>query len=216
MKDDMNKKFIFIHIPKTAGITIRNILSKYDTYQFKNNYTGHKCDANWWFNHLGEHEFNKNFLFTTIRNPFDRLVSIYFYYLNGGNQGAEDKKFGEIFPNNFKDFILDIDNIDYVNRHCIFKEIWKNVRPTEPQYTRIFNNTNVKNDHSLYLIKFENLQEDFDIVCNKIGIPIQKLPHKNKTKHKHYTKYYDDETKEIVAEKYAKDIKYFGYEFGES
>ena len=51
--------------------------------------------------------------------------------------------------------------------------------------------------------RFENFQEDFNTVCSRIGISQLKLPHNNKTKHKHYAQYYNNKAREMVAQEYA-------------
>ena len=74
----------------------------------------------------------------------------------------------------------------------------------------------------VYFIRFENLNEDVEYVCKKIGLDYDmnnfgtyKSEHREHSKNKHYTEYYDEETKSIVAEKCKKDIEYFNYKFGE-
>jgi hypothetical protein len=69
--------------------------------------------------------------------------------------------------------------------------------------------------NDIQFIRFENLQTDFDLLCNTVGIPRVDLPRKNDGNYRHYTEYYDNTTQELVAQKYAKDIEYFGYTFGE-
>lgn len=63
-----------------------------------------------------------------------------------------------------------------------------------------------------YIARFENLQEDFKYVCEKIG-KIVILPHINKTSHNHYSWYYDDEMVKRVEELYSIDISTYGYTF---
>jgi len=64
-----------------------------------------------------------------------------------------------------------------------------------------------------FIGRFENLQQDFNAVCNHINHAQTQLPHKKSSSLKHYSEYYDAKTREIVAEIYAKDIDFFGYKF---
>ena len=61
--------------------------------------------------------------------------------------------------------------------------------------------------------RFENLQKDFERVCDMIGIPKSFLPKTNISKHRHYSIYYNEETKRMVTEFYKKDIELFDYSF---
>ena len=185
---DHNNKFIFIHINKCGGNTIDE--------HFTEKFQGHTKAFE--YKKLNPNEFDNYFKFTFVRNPWDRVVAFYHYQL---------KRKWDYYP---------------FDETLSFKKFVKNWLIQMPKQTPL--NTNPcydwisdKDDNLLvdFIVRFENLQADFNTICDKIGIDRQKLPHKNKSKHKHYTEYYDDETRKIVGEKYAKDIEYFGYEFGE-
>jgi hypothetical protein len=65
------------------------------------------------------------------------------------------------------------------------------------------------------IIRFEQLQNDWDYVSKRIGVPSE-LPHLKGTKHTHYTDYYDDESIRIIGDLYKTEIEALGYKFGEN
>ena len=190
-----NNKFIYTRIAKTASSTIIQLMEHYvDDMKTL-------VDENWTHdpNHIPlyflkknikEEHFNSYFKFGFVRNPWDRMVSAYAYTLNWYLKKDPSSPW---CPTDFKSWIVNLD---------------KNDKYRYPRQHKFVEGCD-------FVGRFENLQEDFNIICDKIGIPQQQLPHKNKSKHKHYTEYYDDETRELVAKQYAKDIEYFKYEFGE-
>ena len=193
-----NHKFVFIHVPKTGGTSIEHRID-IDIHNSDNKFILNGWDENLgkWLHHLTFEEvitsfphLSDYFYFAFVRNPWDRCISSFFYSQRRQRPKGSLKDF--LLFHNFKD-----------KSHSI------------SQYDFIFNNQNSKQID--FIGRFENLQKDFDIVCNKVNLSPQKLPIKNKSQYKdyHYTEYYDSETRKIVAEKYAKDIEYFGYKFGE-
>ena len=212
-------KFIYIHIPKAGGTTIENTLFQYASDSFGTRFAKqNKCYRNKELFNIIE-EYSNYYTFTFSRNPYSRIASSYRFF-----------KFYNSMS--FKSFVNKVCEFIDLGTEKIYKERSNNTTALHVNLRKACNypfndNGNIgyhilpqsyfvaQKNHINFIGKMENLQEDFNIVCEKIGIPQQKLPHKNKTNHKHYTEYYDDETREIVAEKYAKDIEYFGYEFGE-
>jgi len=65
-----------------------------------------------------------------------------------------------------------------------------------------------------YIGKFESLQDDFDHICNVIGISKTTLDHLNKSSHGNYHLYYDDDLAEIIAVRHRRTIEFGGYVYG--
>lgn len=211
-----NYHCIFVHIPKTAGQSVEHfflalhglswqeraslLLRRNPDPKFGPERLAHlKATEYVDCGHIPDEKFRKFFKFSFVRNPWDKLVSVYRYK-------GFDKNFS------FKEFVTSRlpakDNYSGTYRHVT------------PQHEFLCNaNGELLVD---FVGKFENLQSDFDLVCSKLGISSSLLPHVNSSEKKkpfesraraHYTSYYDDELRETVGEIYARDISLFNYKF---
>lgn len=151
-----------------------------------------------------------NFKFTIIRNPYDRLVSLYLNKIK--NPNAKDfrkgifcgflkyNKFYENMP--FNEFVRVIHSIpDKISDPHL-----------KSQYLHISDNKgNILVDYIGY---FESLEKNYLEICKRLNIiNPPKLPHEEKSKREDYKNYYNEKTKKLVEERYCKDFELFGYKF---
>ncbi|MFQ5570583.1 MAG: sulfotransferase family 2 domain-containing protein [Rhodothermales bacterium] len=179
--------FVFIHINKTAGSSIERALG----LRFEHKTALEKRAE------LGPARWDKRFSFTFVRNPWDRVVSLYHYRIMTNTTGLGDK------PIDFKTWVRltfrDHDP-DYYNSPKMLMPQWDWIVDREG---------NILVD---FVGRFENLEYDFRAVCHRVHRQAT-LPHLKKTTRSPYRAYYDDASIEIVQDWFKVDVEEFDYEF---
>ena len=197
-------KFIFIHIPKTGGTSIRYALTS----------AGAELDIDGkltessrtvWLHHLPAMQlrplvdnkiWQSYFKFGFVRNPWERLVSFYHFHksrltLPSVRRSRPDlaSRFDNV--NSFEEWLLN----GIVAQPCAFF-----LCDTDGEQIVDF------------VGRFESLDEDFSRVCTHLGIRAE-LPHLKRSDHGDYRQYYSRRLANRVAEHFKADIDRFGYTF---
>ena len=209
-------KFLFIHIAKTGGTSVRaalNSLRWRDPMYYLlwpghkiSSLTGHKLGIKFPRHAhviaakemLPEQFYNSLFKFTFVRNPWDLQVSSFHH--------------------------IQRERPQYMNGITDFNEFmrWK-FNPERPYQYHIDTSLALQTDFFVdlqgnniidFIGHYENLAEDFEQVCNRIGVSLN-LPHKRAAKNRgrDYRNYYADDTSELVARHFARDIDMLNYRF---
>lgn len=212
----LKHNFLFVHIAKTGGTSVRSALTGY-RYQGRcalpmfianklDQLCAHRIGTKFprhakaiaAYEMLPKELYKGLYKFVFVRNPWDLQVSSYFHLRR------EHPALLASVPD-FKAFLL----LKFDPHRT-----WNYLLDTSLERQRDY----LIDLHGKVIVDFighyETLQEDFDYVCQQLGIKPIPLPHKRKaTKREDYRCYYDDTSAAWVAEHYRADIELFGYQF---
>ncbi|MBB6458895.1 sulfotransferase family 2 domain-containing protein [Flammeovirga kamogawensis] len=180
---------IFIHIPKTAGISIQKALKSPIQAHMIAWHVYKRVDKNIWDNTLK---------FAVVRNPYDRMLSDYLYRVKTNQHNLQEKKL------TFKEWLnktfVECDPFYHDKRYNWINQVdWI----SKPNGEILINE----------ILFFENLSTDLKKINNKYNLDINLSLNNSTNRKKHYSEFYDEESKAIVEKWYKKDLDYFKYTF---
>jgi len=197
--------FIFIHVYKVAGTSIRRALEPYcdDAWKrrlarmpvvgrvYRPRFPEPHLTALQARELLGVDLFGRCFKFAFVRNPWDWQVSLYHFMLK---QPAHHQHALARSLASFDDYLR-----------------WRVEEDLHLQESF------VTDDSGALIVDYvghmERLDDDFARICPRIGIPPITIPHVNRSRHADYRSYYSDASRDLVAQAFKADIERFGYTF---
>jgi hypothetical protein len=211
-------KFIFVHIPKTAGSSITDILDnlppqpisldlQLTTHLFRRTLgrryrpVSKHAKASEIKNWVGSYAWNRCFTFAFIRNPWDLMVSTYFWWLEKAPKFEAFRTQSELIQSmaGFKEFLFS----EYGQ---------KRVNQVETDLLDYLTDSHGKIIVD-FVARFETLHEDWRTICKTIQIENVELPHLNKGSRQDYRIYYDSHSREMIANRFREYINTFNYSF---
>jgi hypothetical protein len=213
MRISHRHKFVFLATPRTASTSMRRVLDEHSDIRSVHisktlveiPFYHHICasvlmrifmDQGW--------NWDSYFRFCVVRNPYDRVVSLYHHQLSlirrkcgGGVVGCV--RYWQSEKPRFRDYVMHLKP--------------SNRLTTSLQYF-VCDETGLEQVDAV--LRYENLSDQFAEVCARLGIPmpLEGIPKTNVSgNRRHYRTYYDDDTRAKVAETYQHEIERFGYSF---
>ena len=204
-------RFIFIHITKCAGTSITHALvpllgeddlvlgctaegEKLNLASLKRGGLHKHSKAAEAQAILCEDIWQRYYTFAFIRNPWDRQVSIYHWWLTTPWRDDDDIHAAVAEMRDFEDFVL---SPPPNQTSCI-------------EYLTAGDGTIMVD----FIGRYERLDEDFKTLCRTLSLPQRPLDKINTTEHDQFTQYYNPLTRDLVSERFRADREAFGYVFG--
>lgn len=203
------KKFLFVHIQKTAGSSLTQLLTEFipDLVPYMGTH-----DHAVWAKNKGEFIWDEYYKVAFVRNPWDRLLSWYMmitqfseYFVQQGSAHQINHLWRYVLENStsFESFLY----------NCT-----ATIDDNDGKKNFLFNQLDYVTDESGKIIvdfvgRFESLHDDMQQVFDGLHLSDLELAHHNASTRSHYQDYYTHATRRLVARRYERDIDFFGYCF---
>ena len=199
-------KFIFVAIPKTGTHSVRQALrehmgpsdleqvglfaqKRFPIPELAQLQHGH-LTLQQIRPYMRPEEWTSFFKFAFVRNPFDRFISYCAFMTREQGHFEQDPQ--------------------KVMRHFIANPPLNHIL-FQPQNGFVVDERGeLLTDH---FGRVEEMQQSYDEIAERIGIPTAELGRVNSSKRRDYRDYYNQELIDGVAKLYARDLELFGYEF---